>query len=58
MTKKLYARQNRYPQLPGWTAYVEGEDDQGPDNIVGFGNSAEEALEDLRNNLDELEDDA
>jgi hypothetical protein len=47
MNRELYARQNRYPNLPGWTAYVKGEDDLGPDNVVGFGRTEDEALADL-----------
>ena len=53
MTRKLYARQNRYPNLPGWTAYVEGEDDLGPDNVTGFGRTEAEAIEDLREQLED-----
>ena len=56
MTRKLYAQQNRYPNLSGWTAYIDGEDDMGPDNLVGFGSTAEEAIEDLRMILKEAED--
>lgn len=54
MTRKLYAQQNRYPNLSGWTAYIDGEDDVGPDNLVGFGSTAEEAIEDLRMILKEM----
>ena len=51
MTRQLYARQNQYPNLPGFTAYIEGEDDQGPDNIAGFGRTRDEAVADLEEQL-------
>ena len=51
MTRTLYARQNEYPNLPGWTAFIEGEDDQGPDNITGFGPNRDEAVADLEERL-------
>lgn len=53
MSRTLYARQNQYPNLPGWTAYIEGEDDLGPDNITGFGNTRDEAVADLEERLTE-----
>lgn len=52
MTRQLYARQNQYPNLPGWTAYIEGEDDMGPDNITGFGRTEREAIADLQDKLE------
>jgi len=53
MSRQLYARQNQYPNLPGWTAYIEGEDDLGPDSITGFGRTEAEAIEDLHEQLDD-----
>lgn len=50
---RVYAIPNQYPNLPGWTAYVEGEDDQGPDNLTGWGPTPAEAVADL---LGQLED--
>lgn len=55
MNRELYATRNQYPNLPGWTAYIVGEDDRGPDNVVGFGRTEAEAIEDLEG---KLEDDA
>jgi len=54
MTRQLYARQNQYPNLPGWTAYIEAEDDRGPDNITGFGRSRDEAVADLEEQLADI----
>ena len=51
MPRPLYARQNEYPSLPGWTAYIEGEDDMGPDNITGFGRNPDEARADLEEQI-------
>ena len=53
MTRQLYATRNQYPNLPGWTAYIAGEDDLGPDNITGHGNTRDEAVADLEEQLAE-----
>lgn len=53
MTRELYACKNEYPNLPGWTAYIVGEDDMGPDNITGFGCTEAEAIEDLEGKLED-----
>lgn len=55
MTRTIYARKNQYPNLPGWTAYVTGEDDMGPDNVTGWGRTEAEAIEDLEMKMEDGE---
>lgn len=52
MTRVTVTR-HEFDPTGGWTAYVEGEDDQGPDNLTGWGPTPAEAVADL---LGQLED--
>lgn len=50
---RITVTQHESDPTRGWTAYVEGRDTDGPDNLTGWGPTPAEAAADL---LEQLED--
>jgi hypothetical protein len=54
MTRTVYAIQHEWDPSRGFTAYVEGEDDMGPDNVTGWGRTRDEVVADLEEQLADI----
>ena len=45
--REIYAVQFDWDPSRSWTAFLAGEDDRGPDNLSGWGATADDAIDDL-----------